>query len=164
MNAAIADRFEIIDTATRMMWAVDTGDWELLASVLADKVVLDYTSYWGGEPQTSTAAETAATWSALFAPFEATQHLLGNHLVTVDGDRGVLTAVSQATHRLSDPFGPPLFTLGGTYRFALVRVAGRWKIEHVVFTATWADGNRNVLTLAMAEAAAEAGIGPAAGQ
>jgi hypothetical protein len=150
MSTAIEDRFEIMDTATRMMWAIDTGDWELLGTVFAEKVVLDFTSYWGGEPQTSTPAETVATWSALFASFEATQHLLGNHLVTVDGDRAVLTAASQATHRLSDPFGPPLFTIGGTYRFALVRVGDGWKIEHVVFSATWADGNRNVLSLAVA--------------
>lgn len=150
MSTALTDRFEVTDTATRMMWAIDTRDWDLLGTVFADKVILDFTSYWGGEPQTATPAETVESWSALFERFEATQHLLGNHLVTVDGDRAELTAVSQAIHRLTDPFGPPLFTVGGFYRFALLRVGGAWKIEHVVFTATWADGNRNVLALATA--------------
>ncbi len=151
MNSTLEDRFEIIDTATRMMWSIDTRDWEGLGDVFADKVVLDFTSYWGGEPQTATPEQVVTDWSALFTAFDATQHLLGNHLVTVDGDQGVLTAVFQATHRLADPFGNPLWTLGGTYRFSLVRIDNRWKIEHVLMTATWSEGNRNVLALAAAQ-------------
>lgn len=58
------------------------------------------------------------------------------------------TASFQATHRLTDPFGSQLWTLGGTYRFDLVRSDGAWMISAVVMTVTWADGNRNLMSLA----------------
>ncbi|UQS22906.1 nuclear transport factor 2 family protein [Amycolatopsis thermalba] len=141
------DRADVIDTCTRMMWLVDIRDWDSFTEVFADRVTLDYTSIYGGEPWTQTPDEVKAQWSALLGAFDATQHLLGNHLVTVDGDSAVLTAVFQATHLLATTFGSPRWTLGGTYRFGLVRVNGRWLINEVVMTATWADGNKDILTI-----------------
>lgn len=151
-TTTLEDRFAIIDTATRMMWNVDIRDWDAFATVFADNVTLDFTSLWGGDPQQATPQEVTKTWSALLGAFDATQHLLGNHLVTVDGDTGVLTAVFQATHRLANPFGSPLWTLGGTYRIGLTRLEGTWKINNVVMTATWAEGNKDILALAAAAA------------
>ncbi|NUW46137.1 nuclear transport factor 2 family protein [Nonomuraea rhodomycinica] len=142
------DRLAIIETCTRMAWHADQREWDRLAEVFADSVTLDYTSLNGGEPAVLTPAQIVEAWSGLLGAFDATQHLITNHLVTVDGDTATCTASFQATHRLADPFGPPLWTLGGTYRFDLVRSAGAWRIGAVVMTATWADGNRNLMSLA----------------
>lgn len=60
------------------------------------------------------------------------------------------TASFQATHRLANPFGTPLWTLGGTYRFDLVRSGAAWKISGIVMTATWADGNKDLMGRAAA--------------
>jgi SnoaL-like domain len=49
--------------------------------VLAPRVRLDYTS------------------------LTATQHLVGNHLLTIDGDQATCTAAFQATHVLANPHG-----------------------------------------------------------
>lgn len=147
------DRDEIIDTCTRMMWAVDTRDWAALPGLLGDSVVHDFTSLHGGEPQVLTAAEVTDMWSTLIGAFDATQHLLGNHVVTVDDDRGVLTASFQSTHRLANPFGSPQWTFYGVYRFELARTGTTWKIDTIVMTAGWGEGNKDILTLA-ADAAA----------
>ncbi|MDP9865402.1 MULTISPECIES: hypothetical protein [Streptosporangium] len=40
------------------------------------------------------------------------------HLVTVGGATALRTASSQVTSRLTDPFGPPPWTPGGTCRLA----------------------------------------------
>ncbi|MEV6069323.1 hypothetical protein AB0L82_22490 [Nocardia sp. NPDC052001] len=60
----------------------------------------------------------------------------------------ILTAVFQAIHLLANPFGSPRWTLGGTYRIGLLRSAGVWLINDVAMTPTWADGNKEILTLA----------------
>ncbi|WP_369806783.1 nuclear transport factor 2 family protein [Amycolatopsis sp. KNN50.9b] len=52
------------------------------------------------------------------------------------------TASFQATHYKKAEFGSPLWRLGGTYEFALVRGADGWRITGVVMTATWGEGNR----------------------
>ncbi|GAA2322489.1 nuclear transport factor 2 family protein [Nonomuraea roseoviolacea subsp. roseoviolacea] len=142
------DRLAIIETCTRMAWHADQREWDRLAGIFADSVTLDYTSLNGGEPAVLTPAQIVGAWSGLLGAFDATQHLITNHLVTVDGATAVCTASFQATHRLTDPFGSQLWTLGGTYRFDLVRSDGAWKIGAVVMTATWADGNRNLMSLA----------------
>ncbi|WP_406865013.1 nuclear transport factor 2 family protein [Streptomyces sp. HUAS MG47] len=144
----LQDRYDIIETCTLMMWSVDTRDWAALPGLLGDKVVHDFTSIYGGEPQHLTAAEVTATWSELIGVFDATQHLLGNHLVTVDGDRGTLTASFQTSHRLANPYGSPQWTFYGAYRFGLARTADGWKIDEIVMTAGWGEGNKDILTLA----------------
>ncbi|WP_326690828.1 MULTISPECIES: nuclear transport factor 2 family protein [unclassified Streptomyces] len=98
---------------------------------------LDYTSLNGGEPVQLTPQEIVDAWSATLGGYDATQHLIANQLVQVDGDRAVRTASFQATHRLATPHGSSLWTLGGDYRWGLERTGGRWLIDSVVMTATW---------------------------
>lgn len=148
--SSIEDRLAIIETCTRMGWHADQREWERLAEIFADKVVLDYTSLNGGEPAELTPDQITGAWSGLLGSFDATQHLITNHLVTVEGDTAVCTASFQATHRLANPHGSPLWTLGGTYRFDLVRTGDGWKISGVVMNATWADGNKDLMALAAA--------------
>jgi len=140
--------YEIIETVNRFGWHADQREWDELASIFAESVTLDYTSLNGGEPATLSPKEIVGGWSQLLGAFDATQHLIANHIVKVDGDAAVCTASFQATHRLANPHGAPLWTLGGTYRFDLVNDGGAWKISGVVMTATWADGNKDLLSLA----------------
>ncbi|WAL68427.1 nuclear transport factor 2 family protein [Amycolatopsis cynarae] len=142
------DRAAIVETCNRMGWHADRREWDELAGIFAGEVLLDYTSLNGGEPAKLSPAQITDAWSKVLGGFDATQHLIATHLVTVEGDTAVCTANFQATHRLANPFGGPLWTLGGTYRFDLVRSGEAWKITAVVMTATWADGNRDLMALA----------------
>ncbi|WP_231328943.1 nuclear transport factor 2 family protein [Actinomadura graeca] len=108
---------------------------------------LDYTSLNGGEPVVLGPGQIVDAWERGLGGYDATHHMITNHLVEVTGDTAVCTASFQATHRLENRFGSPLWTLGGTYRFDLVR-EGDWKIGGLVMTATWADGNQQLATLA----------------
>ncbi|MDP9861905.1 MULTISPECIES: nuclear transport factor 2 family protein [Streptosporangium] len=144
----VEDRLAIIEVCTRMGWHADQREWDRLRTIFSDTVTLDYTSLNGGEPAALTPEQIVGAWSVVLGGFDATQHLITNHLVAVDGDTAVCTASFQATHRLANPFGSPLWTLGGTYRFDLVRADGDWRISGVVMTATWADGNKDLMALA----------------
>jgi hypothetical protein len=141
------DTTKIIETCTRMAWHTDHRDWAALSGVFAEKVLLDYTSLNGGEPISLTPDQIIAAWSGMLGTFDSTQHLITNHLVTVEGDTARCTAAFQATHRRANPHGGPLWTLGGDYRFDLVRTDGNWRISGLVMTATWADGNQHLVAL-----------------
>lgn len=147
---------EIVAVTTRMAWLTDRRDWDGLAAVFADRVDLDYTSLNGGEPATLAPDEIAGGWRAGLSGLDATQHLVAGHIVEVDGDRATCSAQFQATHVLSDPstnpFGATIWTLGGHYRYGLVRANGQWRIAALTMTATWASGNRDIMALAAARA------------
>ncbi|WP_395108257.1 nuclear transport factor 2 family protein [Actinomadura sp. SCN-SB] len=142
------DRTSIVEICTRMAWHADQREWDQLATIFADEVTLDYTSLNGGEPVTLTPADIVAGWRDALGAYAATQHLITNHLVTVDGGTAVCTASFQATHRHPGPLGDaPLWTLGGDYRFDLVRAGGEWRIAGVVMTAKWSQGDRETTTM-----------------
>ncbi|MGI5453378.1 nuclear transport factor 2 family protein [Streptomyces sp. CA-249302] len=140
------DRLDAIETCTRMLWLVDLRQWDALPALLAEKVTLDYTSLFGGQPSTSTPDRIIADWRAGLGHLEATQHMIGNQIAEVRGDEAVVTAHFQATHLLPDAHGGPTWTLGGRYRFDLARGAAGWRIAGVVMTALWADGNQQIMT------------------
>ncbi|MFD0313937.1 nuclear transport factor 2 family protein [Streptomyces flavalbus] len=140
------DRLDVIETCTRMLWHVDLRQWDALPAVLAEKVTLDYTSLFGGTPVTRTADLVIADWAAGLGHLKATQHMIGNQIAEVNGDTAVLTAHFQATHLLPNPYGSATWTLGGRYRFDLVRSASGWRISGVLMTALWADGNQQIMT------------------
>ncbi|MEV4064371.1 nuclear transport factor 2 family protein [Nonomuraea dietziae] len=128
------DRFDVIDTCTRMAWHADQREWEL-AQVFAEKVTLDYASLNGGKPVTLTPVPIIKGWAAALGCYATTQHLLG----TMDADDAVSPASFQATHRKADA---SLWTLGGSYRFGLVRAGDGWPITTVVMTTAWSDRTR----------------------
>ncbi|CAN5164841.1 nuclear transport factor 2 family protein [soil metagenome] len=143
-----ADRLEVVQVITRMAWLTDSRDWDQLRDVFADRVMLDYTSLTGGQPARLAPVELVAGWQAGLGGLDVTQHLVSNHLVWVDGDRAEAIAQFQATHVLANPHGDPTWTLGGHYRFGLIRAEAGWRIDAVRMTATWAAGNQQIMTLA----------------
>ena len=118
------------------------------ATSFADEVRVDYTSLQGGEPAIVSGDQLVESWAGLLGKLQATQHLLANHLVTVTGDTATCTAAFQAVHLLPNAHGDPTWTLGGTYRFELVRDGPRWRISAVTMSATWASGNQQIMSLA----------------
>ncbi|MFC9929203.1 nuclear transport factor 2 family protein [Streptomyces sp. NPDC127190] len=147
------DRYAIIETCDRMGWHTDRHEWDEVTDLFTDKVLLDYTSLLGGEPSTVSAKELVGSWIAVLGGYDASQHLMTNHLVTLKGDTAECTASFQATHRLDNLMGSPLWRVGGTYRFHLVRSADRWKIDELAMTVLWAEGNKNIADIAAARQA-----------
>ncbi|MEM8921876.1 MAG: nuclear transport factor 2 family protein [Actinomycetota bacterium] len=107
----MTDHTTITDTITRLFRHADHHDWAELRTVFAEDVVLDYTSLQGGEPATVPADGVIGGWRAAFEAIDAHQHLVANHLVTVDdgGAAATATAAFQATHQWQEE----TWTLGG---------------------------------------------------
>jgi hypothetical protein len=144
----VADRLDVIEATVRMLWHADRREWDRLRSVLAEEVTLDYTSLNGGEAATLSCDQVISAWAGMLGNLDATQHLVSNHLVSIDGDTASCTAAFQATHLLANPHGGPIWTLGGHYEFGLARTAEGWQITSVQMIADWATGNQQIMTLA----------------
>ena len=154
----LADRAAITDTVTRFGWCLDRRDWDGLKALFTDVVRTDYTALWGGEPQEAGVDDLLATdqqgsWRRTLDGLEATQHLITNILVEVDGDTATATANVVGVHRLTNPHGSPLWTVGGTYDIRLTRTAAGWRIRAITQGITWVDGNQQVLFRAAMRAA-----------
>ncbi|WP_329578452.1 nuclear transport factor 2 family protein [Kitasatospora sp. NBC_01250] len=146
----MSTRDDVIETTVRMCWYTDLRAWDRLGEVMAEKVALDYSSFGAGAPAEVSRADLIASWRSLLGGMKATQHILTNHLVTVEGDQAICTAHFHATHVVDLALGDNTYTLGGRYRFGLRLVEDAWQIESIVMTALWASGNREIFAIAQA--------------
>ena len=120
----IADRIALQDVMLKYAMGVDERDYDLYRSCFADDVeVLDF----GSEPVHGRDAWLAYVKKAL-ERYNATQHMLGPQLATVDGDTAHARTDVQALHYLKEPQGST-FTLWATYETDMVRIDGAWKIK-----------------------------------
>ena len=148
MTLTTDDRLDILDTVHRLFRTTDRRRWDELHELFDDEVRLDYTSLAGGEPVVLGPGDVIGGWQAALGGLDGTQHLVSNELINGDGDAADVTAEFIATHRLANPFGEQLWTLGGGYEIGLVRAPDRWRIRSLTMTATWASGNQQIMTLA----------------
>ncbi len=138
----LMDKAAIVDVAIRYTIAIDTQDWRSLASVFSADAEVAF-----GPTVGSAVGREAivATISGTLTGLDASQHLVGNHVVTVDGDSATHTCYLQAQHvRLGTPGGEQ-YIVAGYYTDELRREDGAWLITRRSLTKTWASGNRAAL-------------------
>jgi len=129
----LLDRMEIIDTATRYATGVDTRDRDVYRSCFTDEIDLDMSGMGMGEPMKVSADVWADQALSLVGNFEATQHIITNHVITIAGDRATCVAYVQAQH-----YNPQnMYTVGGYYTNTLVRTPQGWKISKLKLSPTW---------------------------
>ena len=144
----LLDRLDIAEVVNRLAVTADTHDWPGLRQCFTDEVFADYTSLAGGQPSTVKADALVDAWKVVPGGFKRTQHLIGNHIITVENKRATCVAYFQATHFLPSDTGGNTWTLGGRYDDELVRTAQGWKISRIKMTVLWAEGNQQLLTQA----------------
>jgi hypothetical protein len=109
-----------------MLHAVDDLDWETVRSSFTTEVEIDYTSLWGGEPETLTADQLIDRWRQLLPGFDATQHLIGPVAVT---EADELTASCTMNVRGYHRVGDATWMVAGRYVMRLERTDGSdWRI------------------------------------
>lgn len=140
-NAIVRRRYEYA-------LGIDTRDFGLLRSVFTDEIEMDFRDY-SGQPGARLAADDwVAGCKVLFCGLDATQHVMSNPMVDVDGDRAQCRMYMKAEHFLRNDQGSFDFALGGYYHDRLVRTERGWLIEAVTLRLFWNRGNRHIMTLA----------------
>ena len=82
---------------------------------------------------------------AALATLDASQHLISNHQVAVDGDTARCRCQLSAQHVRRGLEGGETFIVGGRYDDDLVRTPAGWRIRHRTLTIEWREGNSAVL-------------------
>lgn len=137
----LTDRAEIHDVVVTFAYGIDTRDWPLFRSTLADSVEVHYPDSVG--INTFTGDDLTKTAEAFFSRLDATQHVSANHRISIDGDHAVCTSTLLAQHYLAAQNDSPVQRQVGYYINTLER-QGEWKIVRSEQRVFWQDGNTEV--------------------
>lgn len=148
------DHQAICEVRYRYALGLDTRDWELYRSIFVDEVEIDFSSFSGESGGTMRADDWVATCRVFFTGLDASQHVMTNPMVTVDGDRAHCRMYMTADHYFANDQGGDRFVIGGYYDDRLVRTDGAWLLEAVKLTMFWQRGNRQIMELAAARGVA----------
>lgn len=143
------DRDDVADAVTTLLHAIDVLDWQRIETAFVDELRVDYSSLFGGEPETMSAGELLDRWRGLLPGFDATQHLTGPVLVSV-GDDTSATAHTHVRgyHYIADAPGGSVWQVAGHYVMTLTRPADSWKITSLTLELFYQDGNLDLPALA----------------
>src|SRR5260221_10095292 len=138
------DRGDIIELINLYGLAMDSQRWELFGSIFTADCDVDYgqTSHW------TDLARFKADFGGFHAHFDATQHVMTNHLVTVNGDSA--NSLTYGMWRLirhaaaGSHASGPLWDGSGWYDDQWVRTGAGWRIAKRVCKVIWATGNPGV--------------------
>jgi 3-phenylpropionate/cinnamic acid dioxygenase small subunit len=136
-----ADRLDVAAVLARYCEALDDRRWELLGEVFTSDASCDYGSV--GTP--TGVEEIAGAIRRTIGDLDATQHLIGNVQVQVDGDTATASCYLLSQHVRKGQAGGETYLLGGRYVDELVRTPDGWRISFRRLHRMWADGNRDVV-------------------
>lgn len=150
----MSDRLDITDLVTALLHAIDQRDWSRVRSCFGDTVAVDYTSLFGGEPETLTADALIARWRALLPGFDSTQHISGPVLVSDrDSDTADARTAIRGYHYAAEAPGGPLWMVAGHYQIRLCKTAGIWAIDALTLETAYQEGNSSLPAFASERAA-----------
>jgi hypothetical protein len=133
------DRQQIIDLTIAYTWALDTKQLDQLHNVFA----ADATAMLRGVECNGVESIITRIGGSILR-LDATQHFIGNHHVTVNGDGATSRCQLQSQHVKAGVEGGDTYMIGGHYHDQLARTPAGWRITHRVMTQTWATGNAAV--------------------
>lgn len=137
----LVDRGQIGDLLAAYATALDTRDWDALGRVFAPGASCDYGSL--GSP--SGVGEITSLVRSTLDGLDATQHLIGNVTVKVDGDQATAECYLIAQHIRAGAPGGDHYLIGGRYSDRMVRTPDGWRISHRTLHRMWTTGNRGVI-------------------
>jgi hypothetical protein len=145
------DTSRVIQLVSSIPLAVDLANYDLAEAAFAPSIVVDYTSLWGGTPNTMTPSELMAGWRGIVPGFDATFHELAQVRATITGNTAIATANVDGRHWIGERLWRPI----GHYHWDLMKSPeGRWQVTRMVFTMTQEIGDRALAAEAMRRVAA----------
>lgn len=121
---SLLDEKAIEKMLARFSRIIDDRRWEALADVFATDLSFDYGE--GSEKQGLAALQE--TMARYLGACGGTQHLLGNILVELNGDRATSRTYVQARHQRPGDAAGPIFDSNGEYVDDWERGSGGWRI------------------------------------
>ena len=134
---ALQDKQEITEICYRYGLAVDSRDWAALAACFT----ADANAFYLDMPPARGYQAIEDTCRVALTPLSATQHLISNVVVRLDGDRASSSCYLQAQHVKTGTPGGDQFIIAGRYDDRLVRTPDGWRIRERTLAIMWTAGN-----------------------
>jgi len=144
----LLDRAAISDVQLRYATGVDTRDWLLFRSCFTDEIETESSSAVGGPPPRIKADDWVERVRRTIDGMQATQHMITNQVITLNGDEATGVAYVQARHHLPNETGGSDQVMYGYYTNRFVRTSEGWKIRARQLTVLWNEGNMEIFALA----------------
>jgi ketosteroid isomerase-like protein len=129
---SLLDRQEIHDVVTRYFMSADRRDFAALVDCFVPGTLVDYSDLLPVSPSTPIAEVAEMIDSAMGTLYNHTQHFMGNHECTIDGDSASVETYCLAIHEYLDDAVDegtrPTSALRYIDRFH--RTADGWRIAH----------------------------------
>jgi ketosteroid isomerase-like protein len=145
------DQVAITKTIEAIAHGADLHQWDAVRAAFDEEVELDY-----GTPEQLSPDSIVGRWQSLLEGFDATQHVIHDIRLQVDGDRATATSRFQATHFLQGAAGGDVWTLTGRYEHSLVRTRFGWKVTRMRMIPEASSGNASLVDHARTKGAARA--------
>lgn len=142
-NAMLEERQQIEDVLIAYTFALDGRDWAALEQCFTPDATTYYGELGGSNADRD---EIVATCRQALEPIDATQHLVSNIAIEIDGDRATSVCYLNALHATKDTPGGDVCTVYGTYRDKLLRTDAGWRISHRELEIGWVEGNLAVMS------------------
>jgi len=136
----VVDEAAVRDLAARYCWAIDRLD----RAAFDDVFLPDATAVLGQGEQRGI-EEIWARVHLVLSPLTCSQHLVGSHVVEVDGDTATHRCQFHAQHVSKGCEGGDQYIVAGTYEDRVERTAAGWRIRHRLLTVLWTNGNPRVV-------------------
>jgi ketosteroid isomerase-like protein len=140
----LLDKQAITETCYRYAIVLDNRDWTALATVFTP----DAEAYYLDMPPCIGYQAIEDTCRTALSVLDASQHLIGNVTVTLDGDdpdSADCLCYLQAQHVKTGTEGGDNFIIAGRYLDRFVRTADGWRIKQRRLEGVWTDGNPAVV-------------------
>ena len=124
----------------RDRWIIDHGPRERLREIFTeDAVFIIDTRHLNGIDEIRGKIERT------LEGLSASQHIVSNHQVSIDGDTATSRCYLHAQHTLNGTEGGDNYVMAGRYIDKLVRVDSEWRIAERQLMLDWTEGNNRVL-------------------
>lgn len=138
---SLIDERDIVAVAVRYCRSLDTKHFDGLRDVFTP----DATAQLGNPTVLDGIDAIVDRCRTALERLDISQHLVGTHEVSVDGDSATHACYLQAQHVRASASGGANYLVGGRYTDDLVRTVDGWRISHRTLTVMWTDGNLSVI-------------------
>ena len=132
----LSDRMEIQELLVRYSHCVDTCDFDGLDHVFTPDAHIDYTAMGGAK---GTLPEIKAFLSKAMPIFKSYQHMIGNTVLELDGDRATARTICHNPMMLDRKGEEWVYVCGLWYVDELVRTDEGWRIAQRVEERCYVD-------------------------
>jgi hypothetical protein len=128
---------EIISSILAIFKGADNHDWASIENVMASNVLLDYTSFAGGEPALLTPIQITESWAGFLPGFDKTDHQLTNFKVIINDNSAIITCDGKADHFIDNQ----VWTVKGNYEGELIKENDNWLVNKLKFNFLQQSGS-----------------------